>query len=899
MIIRRMNDCRVRLATFSISTTRQYGWALKLLATYFLLWGAAVSAINVIAFAAAKSFRSDLLPAYLTEDIFFNRRVVDFASVVLSLAIGLGGAWLIKAFPRLQVWLKQIRWPFSLPLAIISSALAVRAPGWSASLFFAAAGLLFAFMAPWPERLPTAHIGRFADAISKTSAVAATVVLFLVGLTAWYPVVLPSDYYELNDIISLPASWMTPGSGPIDVSRADFIKYDMAPRVGIRDFLLTKRITMGQAYSLRNVYPAEFRAYMSANGIPPNVDTVDACLVQRSSTIAFCAIFNAEFNNDGFAGETNGRALIDDGKASPAFFSLLVEVRNWRTLDPKTGDEIPLSCSARQDNEPECNWLSRGCKKMKTDELLIAMQRIANWDVQAGRLLFHHSYIFVPAMHAIRYGLDGNVPFLYGYGNTLFHSALMLATSPTLDSYFNTFPAGQAFGFLSIFCLILYVTRSVFGASSATAISIAFIYLVSAPTVYLAPGLSPLRYVGLCAQIASIFFILRGSNPIRFAAIPAALAFSLFWNREFAFIGLIGQILALAAPSFHRYRAERVIWGAVTLSLMFGATLFKPNPDILVSVQAGFFGVGLPQISVRHFSEFAGFTVVAAAALIFLALRMPTTERDARLALLPVIAILAVKFLFNAAPPHLFYTGAAVVPFMACYLPWTPTNRTRDCDPRRTATEQAVTALCVFFCLAMAIGYIFERRLFTEQFIEPLKQYDWSLLGDKVQTTMPPEAFKEKIDAIKAELSPGQKVLFLSPFDHILSFYTAPKSYCGQFEIMTNLVSYKDIGKLIACVKRSPDTLVIYDAANETLCPPKLLKAFYDINGCKGKVLLKKALQAVWTSLLPGASSVKTSGSISFMRMDPAKIDDLTETPAYKAMQDHDLYENLNWRTQP
>src|SRR6202165_1081184 len=412
MIIRRMKDRLVRLATFSISTTRQYGWALKLVATYFFLWGGAVSAINVIAFAAAKSFRSDLLPAYLTEDIFFNRRVVDFASVVLSLAIGLGGAWLIKAFPRLQVWLKQIRWPFSLPLAIISLALAVRAPGWSTSLFFAAASLLFAFMAPWSERLPTAHIGRFADAISKTLAVAATVVLFLVGLIAWYPVVLPSDYYELNDIISLTESWMKRGSGPIDVSRADFIKYDMAPRVKIREFLLTKRIAMGRAYSLRDVYPAEFKAYMSANGIPPSVDSDDACLVQRSSTIGFCAIYNAEFNNDGFAGETNGRSLIDDGKASPAFFSLLVEASNWRTLDPKTGDEIPLSCSARQDNEPECNWLSRGLKEMKTDELLIAMQRIANWDVQAGRLLFHHSYIFVPAMHAIRYGFDGNVSFL-------------------------------------------------------------------------------------------------------------------------------------------------------------------------------------------------------------------------------------------------------------------------------------------------------------------------------------------------------------------------------------------------------------------------------------------------------------------------------------------------------
>lgn len=894
----RLRDFVAQVATFSISTTRQYGWALRLIATYSFLWGGAVSALNLISFSVAKSFRSELLPAYMSGEVYFNRRVIDYASVVLSLALGLGIVGLVKAFPRLQILLRQIRWPYSFPLAIISLALAIRAPGGGAAtpLFFAISFLIFAFLAPWPERLPTDHIGRFADTLSKSSAIVGTVMLFSIGLIAWYPVVLPPDYYELSEIISIPNSWMKPGSSVIDVNRADAIKYDIAPRDKFRQFLLTRRITMGQAYSLRDVYPTEFNAYTSANGIPSNADLKDLCRVRRATTVRFCEIFNAEINDEGLASETNGRALMEDEKASPAYFSMLVEAKNWRTLDPQSGEEIPLVCSVRQDNEPECNFLYRGLKQTKTEELLIAVQRIAHWNVLAGRLLFHHSYIFVPALHTIYYGLDGNVPFLYGYGNTLFHSAMMWATSPTLSSYFNTFPVGQALGFLSIFCLILYATRSVFAASSATALSIAFIYLVDSPTVYLAPGLSPLRYAGLCAQIASIFFILRGGK-LRLAAIPATLVFSLFWNREFAVIGLIGQLLALAAPSLDGYRAARIICGAITLSLMVGVSLIPGNPDVLVNVQAGFFGVGLPQISVRHFVEFVAFSVVATGTLIFLANPMPMSERDARFALLPIIAILAVKFLFNAAPPHLFYTGAAAIPIMACYLPWCRTSLTRVCDPRWTATEQIITVLCLVFCLATGVRYIFQQRVFTEEYILPLKRYDWALLGDKIQATIPPEAFKEKIDAIKAELSPNQKVLFLSPFDHVLSFYANPKSYCGQFEIMTNLVSYKDIGKLVACIKRNPDTLVIYDSANEMLCPPKMFGAIYDNNGCRGKVLLKRALQAVWASLLPGASSVKKSGSISLMRMDPSKTEALTPIPAYKTMEDASLYEDLNWKT--
>lgn len=58
---------------------------------------------------------------------------------------------------------------------------------------------------------------------------------------------------------------------------------------------------------------------------------------------------------------------------------------------------------------------------------------------------------------------------------------------------------------------------------------------------------SPLRYVGLCLQVASVFFCMRGSSR-RLVALPLSALFSLFWNAEFGIIGLLCQGLVLLTP---------------------------------------------------------------------------------------------------------------------------------------------------------------------------------------------------------------------------------------------------------------------------------------------------------------------------------------------------------------
>lgn len=72
------------------------------------------------------------------------------------------------------------------------------------------------------------------------------------------------------------------------------------------------------------------------------------------------------------------------------------------------------------------------------------------WQAATGRLLFHHSLLYVPARHWLSYGIDKSVRCLYGYGNTAFHAVLMMLGGGTLSAYFSTYPIALLTGLLSI-----------------------------------------------------------------------------------------------------------------------------------------------------------------------------------------------------------------------------------------------------------------------------------------------------------------------------------------------------------------------------------------------------------------------------------------------------------------
>jgi hypothetical protein len=510
--------------------------------------------------------------------------------------------------------------------------------------------------------------------------------------------------------------------------------------------------------------------------------------------------------------------------------------------------------------------------QQQIDLLRPALIDTSGWQSNAGRTLYHHAYIYVPAAHFLRYGLTSPIPYLYGLGNTLFHAVLMAGKPVTLTNYFNTFPLAQFIGILVIVGVVFYITRSWLAVPAALAMSLTPLWLIGPEAIYMAPGFSPLRYIGLGLQVGSMFVLSRQPTVLRLMLVGIALGFSLFWNKEFALFGMCGQILAVVAPSINL----RPLFRAFGIALLgcIGATgtfmLAKTSSGFLETIQVGIFGVSVPPaLSGYKFVELCLLVVAVACWLTHLALRFPLAERAPRLCVLQILALLPLKFIYNVSEVHLFYSLVFIAPFLLIYVDW----QGRVVLPGNGASElrqrilHSAVLLATAICFVCSVRYYEKSRAGRALRTDPFVHYVWGGMGESLTTTIPPEPIETRMKSVRDEMRPDDVVLFLSPFDHLMSFYANPQKYCGHFELMTNLVTRQTITSVVECVKHNPHALVVYDSALDKGCPetgPQM--AYYDGAACAAKRQMKLVLKSVMEELKPNLHIVKQSGNLSFYR---------------------------------
>ena len=488
----------------------------------------------------------------------------------------------------------------------------------------------------------------------------------------------------------------------------------------------------------------------------------------------------------------------------------------------------------------------------------------ADWQSEAGRTLFHHSYIFVPAQHFLKFGLDGAVPYLYGFGNTLFHAMLMsLAGGASLSTYFSTFPMAEMFGIVAIGLLVLLITRDAWAAFTGLALSLAAFYLIGYVPVFLAASFSPLRFFGLVLQFGATCLCCRSGRQSRFVLLPLAAVASLFWNFEFALLGLSGQILFLLSSQI---RLTLPLRGLLLIALIASAAVFiwvsRTSPDIVSTVQLSFFNVGMPYMTRP---DAVGFVLAVASAqvvLFGLSFLFTGAEQTLRIAFIPCLALLLVKYLINPAPQHLYIVFTFVWPVCLTYLPWASSpglsKWTLPC-----LIAPTLAAVAAFF--AAQSGHSFKEQSddFRSALIDNFKVGQWSRLGETIGFITPEAALHERIVSIKSQIRPNDTLLLLSPYDHILNFYINQRDICGHFELLTNLATREVADRVIECATRSAQTVIVYDRSAETRCPTDPLQS---APLCTLKFEKKGNLTDLKKRLLPFVELVGSDNDLEFYR---------------------------------
>jgi len=493
------------------------------------------------------------------------------------------------------------------------------------------------------------------------------------------------------------------------------------------------------------------------------------------------------------------------------------------------------------------------------------------WQSQVGRLLYHHSYLAVPAVHFLNFGFSTPIPALYGTGNTLFHALLLKLTAPTLTAYFNTFPVAQAVGIVAIALMVLYLTQSWYAFSLAILASTTALMAIGYAAVFLAPGFSPLRYLGLALQVAAMFFYARRQSKILgLAGLCASAMVSIFWNTEYAFLGLVGQFMVLMTVDAYPGVIKRLMLAAA-LAACAGASLVMMGSlshGFLHTIQAGLFNVGVPQLSKHNFV----FLIVGAMAVVwggFLCAQKfhDKAESAGRVSLLPLAPLIMIKYLYNPTPVHFFYCFVFLAPLALVYCDWRSVRRLGPAALDRFYSVGSYFSLCaVAVSLLISVEYYQVAREWQSLMITPYVHHTWSGLGETFTTATPADPVVERMTAVRSQIKDGDQVLFLSPLDHLMSFYANPAHYCGHFELLTNLVTTQSIQSVLDCVHNSPQALVVYDTALETPMPNAWEMDYYDKRAFEGKHMVLYSAYKIMEELRPEMVLVAKIGPLSFYR---------------------------------
>jgi hypothetical protein len=506
--------------------------------------------------------------------------------------------------------------------------------------------------------------------------------------------------------------------------------------------------------------------------------------------------------------------------------------------------------------DPLGNFNCRGSDLPKDEWNHIAnsLSATADWQGEVGRTLFHHSYIFVPAKHFLTYGFDRAVPYLYGYGNTIIHAFLMqIDGGPTLSSYFSTFPIVEIAGITAIALLVLLVTGNGWLAISGFAISLIAFYSITYIPVFLAASFSPARYVGILLQLASICACCRNTESSRLPLLPLAAAASLFWNAEFALLGLVGQGLLAIAPGMKLPSAQRVLLLASLVACPMAYALFVyASPDIIKTVQLSFFNIGMPFMSLPEAAWLLAGVFAAEVVLFCMSMLFSENERTMRLCYLPVLALLMVKYIYNPALPHLYLVYTLACPMLLLYLP-----------PLFSTARPIIAATSV--CVAALAGQIYkaDANAFRDLFVSDFAVSNWNSLGESVGFVTPEAPISERVNSIRRQVTPDDTLIILSPYDQILNFYVNPRVICGHFDILSNLATHDIENALLACSTRSSKTLIVYDRALETPCPTGYLQTQ---SRCALKATTKGDLTNFKDKLLPFVELVGSDEELLFFR---------------------------------
>jgi hypothetical protein len=475
-------------------------------------------------------------------------------------------------------------------------------------------------------------------------------------------------------------------------------------------------------------------------------------------------------------------------------------------------------------------------------------------------ILYHHSFVILPALHIIKYGLNESFHYLYGIGSTYFTAILLSYFGSNISGYFNSYPLTQFIGAFSLTLLILLITRSFLASLIASLLVIFVLVHIKFEYILLAPGFNPIRYFGICFQLFGIIYHYKNKNKYSYFFMAVSSVFSTFWNFELGVMGVLSQISYVLMDNVKSFKSKikQIIF--LILIMISGAIYVKYiTGSYIQTMELAIFGL-FPYLS---YSKFL-ILIIFLSLFSFIYIKIVNNnfnynERKTRYSILIFIILTTTKYIFYPAKVHL-YAGLLIpsILFLTCF----------NWKAEKVSYYQYYIKLILIILILMTLGksitYYEQGNKFINLTMENFKKSQWTQLGESFSTTTPIQKIIDRVESIKLQVSDSNALLILSPYDHLLNIYLNPKSICGHFELNLNLLTESFINKVVDCARKEKDVIIVLDSDIYLKCIPNI---YTDKNKCDVYNLSKDGPIFVIKKLSPYLQLINSDGELSYYKI--------------------------------
>lgn len=457
---------------------------------------------------------------------------------------------------------------------------------------------------------------------------------------------------------------------------------------------------------------------------------------------------------------------------------------------------------------PEINTPERHFSEEELD--FLSRNEVGSKDREyKGWFLYHHGYNFGP-MNALSLGASPDKQtMVYGWLSTVAQAKILESLGMmNYQGYFKEFFAEYLLYFVIFLSGIWLIFKRLDAVVFAGILAISALLELGIELIKLAPGFNPVRHIFDVPVFYLLYrYLALERKAYLFCACGLAL-FAVLWNKDFGlFLALsVGGAAMFKGVKRRPYQQVPLLVGGATAAVGMLLYLY-PTPGANPTAIYMLMGVGSPQVKIEELFHLLTWIGVLLAATIWV------KQSEAYKILTVGMGFYFVQsmtyYIWYPKAHHLLGIAPVFILWMvALYHGWISHIQEEKKISRR---QLLVFAPLLLLYLAASVHFHKEQKSYYQTF-KTHQLYHWPFENASFVSTMNPELFEGAANLVK-RYSPNDKGIYIiSKYDHILPILAGRYSAMPYNELLTNLVSAKEVDVAVKAILTDRPAVLFVDS---------------------------------------------------------------------------------------